>query len=159
MLADFLVFSITAAQDIRYFRPFRFVRGLLPIFYDALTRKSFEALISTYKDIIVFLSMYSCIILSFALMFNQFFHFLPGAEIDPNKENYSDFIKAIYITYTNSSYDSYPDNQLPAIRWSEWCYALIITFVLLNMFFFVTIPGTIIFNSFRETRSKIMLVD
>ncbi len=79
LIADLLVFSITAADDIRYFRPFRFFRGLLPIFYDALTRKSFEALISTYKDIIVFFSIYSCIILCFALMFNQFFQFLPGA--------------------------------------------------------------------------------
>ena len=92
-------------------------------------------------------------------MQNQFYGFLPDAKINDYKENYGDFIKSIYITYVNSSYDSYPDNQMAVIRWSEWCYALVIAFVLLNMFFFVTIPGTIFFNSFRDTRSKIMLID
>ncbi len=159
LVADLLVFSITGAEDIRYFRPFRFIRGLLPVFYDALTRKSIQALFSAYKDFIVFVTVYAIIILSFALMQNQFYGFLPDAKINDYKENYSDFIKSIYITYVNSSYDSYPDNQIAVIRWSEWCYALVIAFVLLNMFFFVTIPGTIFFNSFRDTRSKIMLVD
>jgi hypothetical protein len=159
LVADLLIFSISKASDIRIFRPFRFIRGLLPIFYDALTRKSLQALLLAYKDFIVFITVYALIILSFALMQNQFFGFLPDAQINDYKENYGDFIKSIYITYVNSSYDSYPDNQLAVIRWSEWCYALVIAFVLLNMFFFVTIPGTIFFNSFRDTRSKIMLVD
>jgi len=85
LIADLLVFAITQANDIRYFRPFRFVRGLLPIFYDALTRKSFQALFSTYKDIIVYIAIYAVIILSFALMQNQFFSFLPDATPDPFK--------------------------------------------------------------------------
>ncbi len=78
LVVDFFIFAISEADDIRYFRPFRFVRGLLPIFYDALTRKSFEALFSTYKDIIVFIGLYMVIILSFAMMQNQFYSFLPG---------------------------------------------------------------------------------
>lgn len=32
-------------------------------------------------------------------------------------------------------------------------------FIIFNVFFFVTIPTSIFFNSFRETRSKILLID
>jgi hypothetical protein len=85
LIADLLIFATTQANDIRYFRPFRFIRGLLPIFYDALTRKSFQALLSTYKDIIVYVSLYAVIISSFALMQNQFFGFLPDTTPDPYK--------------------------------------------------------------------------
>lgn len=58
-----------------------------------------------------------------------------------------------------SSYDAYPDNQLVGIRTSLWVYAYFICFIFLNVFFFVTIPATIVYNSFRETRSKIILID
>lgn len=58
-----------------------------------------------------------------------------------------------------STYDAYPDNQLIAIRQSTWIYAFFVIFIFLNVFFFVTIPATIVFNSFRETRSKIILID
>lgn len=58
-----------------------------------------------------------------------------------------------------STYDSYPDNQLIAIRQSIYIYAFFVIFIFLNVFFFVTIPATIVFNSFRETRSKIILID
>jgi hypothetical protein len=85
LVADLLVFSITQAEDIRYFRPFMFIRGLLPIFYDALTRKSLQALLSAYKDFIVFVTMYAIIILSFALMQNQFYGFLPDATVNDYK--------------------------------------------------------------------------
>lgn len=58
-----------------------------------------------------------------------------------------------------SSYDAYPDNQMVAIKTSLWIYGLFIIFIFLNVFFFVTIPTTVIFYSFRETRSKILLID
>jgi len=82
LVIDLLIFAITKANDIRYFRPFRFFRGLLPIFYDALTRKSFEALFGAWKDIVVYVCLYACVIFSFALMANQFFLFPEGYEYD-----------------------------------------------------------------------------
>lgn len=85
LVIDLLIFSITEANDVRYFRPFRFIRGLLPVFYDALTRKSFEAFLSTYKDIIVFVCLYACVILSFALMGHEFFQIPADTEVDPYK--------------------------------------------------------------------------
>lgn len=61
--------------------------------------------------------------------------------------------------YALSTYDAYPDNQLVAIRAHNWNYVFFIAFIILNIFFFATIPPTLVFNSFRETRSKIVLVD
>lgn len=118
LVIDLLIFAISEANDIRYFRPFRFIRGLLPIFYDALTRKSVEAFVSTYKDIAIFVALYSCVIVSFALVANQIVRFPPDWKFDQYASNYPDFIKSIYIIYTLSSYDAYPDNQYPAVRWS-----------------------------------------
>lgn len=73
--------------------------------------------------------------------------------------NYRELDKTIFIIYVMSTYDSYPDNQIVGIRTSLWVYAYFICFIFLNVFFFVTIPATIVYNSFRETRSKIILID
>lgn len=91
---------------------------MLPLFYDALTRKSVEAFVSTYKDIAIFIALYSCVIVSFALVANQIVRFPPGWQFDRYSSNYPDFIKSIYVIYCLSSYDAYPDNQYPAVRWS-----------------------------------------
>lgn len=61
--------------------------------------------------------------------------------------------------YALSTSDAYPDNQLVAIRAHNWNYVFFIAFIILNIFFYATIPPTLVFNSFRETRSKIVLVD
>lgn len=61
--------------------------------------------------------------------------------------------------YVLGSYDNYPDNQTPAIQYSEGNYAFFIIFIFLNMFLFVLVPGTIIYNKFRESRSKYILVE
>lgn len=79
--------------------------------------------------------------------------------MDPYREDYRDYLKAFFILYVMSSYDSYPDNQLIAIRQKEWYYAIFLIFIVLNVFFFVVIPAALIFNSFRDTRSKILLID
>lgn len=65
----------------------------------------------------------------------------------------------IFSMYVLSSYDAYPDNQIPAIQSSFPIYWFFILFIFLNVFLFVTIPTTILFNSFRQTRSKIILID
>jgi hypothetical protein len=65
----------------------------------------------------------------------------------------------IFITYVLGTYDVYPDNQLPAIRSQLYYYWLFILFIFLNMFIFSSIPGSLIFDIFRETRSKLLLID
>ncbi len=65
----------------------------------------------------------------------------------------------IFIVYVTATYDSYPDNQLVALRSSIYFYAFFIVFIFLNMFLYSSIPGTLIFDKFRKTRSKIILID
>jgi hypothetical protein len=67
--------------------------------------------------------------------------------------------RMIFIVYVTATYDSYPDNQLVALRQSIWYYAFFIIFIFLNMFLYSSIPGSLIFNKFRSTRSKIILID
>ena len=68
---DVFIFLGTSSAPLRAMRPFSILRGFLPIFYDSITRKNFYALIAAYKDILVFLSFYAIIIVSFALVSNQ----------------------------------------------------------------------------------------
>ncbi len=58
-----------------------------------------------------------------------------------------------------STYDAYPDNQHVALDASIYNYAFFIIFIFFNVFFFVVIPATIIFNSFRQKKSKLLLAD
>lgn len=132
---------------------------MLPIFYDSNVRKSFEALLSSYKDFFVYIFFYTIVIVGFAVIANQLIILPEDAGEDPLTNNYRELDKTIFIMYVMSSYDSYPDNQLIAIKTSLWIYGFFICFIFLNVFFFVTIPATVLFGSFRETRSKIILID
>ena len=79
--ADLIVFAITTPSvkdpydNIRYFSPFRFVRGLLPILYDAITRKSVMAFLSTYKNMLICAVLYMVVIFAVTLISNQFLQF------------------------------------------------------------------------------------
>ena len=65
----------------------------------------------------------------------------------------------IFITYILGTYDSYPDNQIPAIEENNWYYCMFILYIFLNMFIFTSIPGSLIFDRFRETKGKKQLLD
>jgi hypothetical protein len=96
---------------------------------------------------------------SFAVVANQIIQLPKTQEEYPYNENYSQLSKTIFIFSALTTYDSYPDNQIIAVKNNLWIYGFFIAFVFLNLFFFVSIPTTILFNSFRDTRSKIILVD
>lgn len=65
----------------------------------------------------------------------------------------------IFVMYVTATYDSYPDNQLVAIQDYEPNYFFFIIFIFLNMFLFSSIPGSIVYNKFRNTRSQLIIVD
>ena len=73
--------------------------------------------------------------------------------------NYGDFGKMSFLIYVLASYDAWPDYELKAVDASQWNYVLFVSFIFLNSFYFVTIPTTVIFNSFKSYRSKIVLAD
>ena len=80
-----------------------------------MTRKAFEALFSSYKDIFVYVVFYSVVIVCFALVGNQVIVIPDNIKFDDYTQNYGDLGKMIFTMYVLSSYDAYPDNQLPAI--------------------------------------------
>ena len=75
LLIDELKFSFDVQGSLRPFLVLRcrnYVNiSVLPIFYDTITRRLFEALVGCYKDIAVFLAFYSIIIIAFAVVANQ----------------------------------------------------------------------------------------
>ena len=82
-----------------------------------------------------------------------------GTVTDTFTNNYSSLSHMIFIVYVNGSYDAFPDNQLLAFSISQWFEAFFLLFVFLNMFLFSSIPSSLLFDCYIETRSKYILLD
>lgn len=134
--------------------------------YDPEMRKTFFSLISTYSDIMVYLVFFVIIVCGWALIGSR--SLTLDAEfrdptfpqtIDPYKNDYANLPHMIFIVYVTATYDSYPDNQFLAVQNYEPNYIFFIVFIFLNMFLFSSIPGSLVYNKFRQTRSKLILID
>jgi hypothetical protein len=132
---------------------------VLPVFYDSNIRKALQALVSCYKDFLVYLLFFSIVIVAFGIIANQIIQLPPDAKIDPYADNYPQLDKSIFLMYVLSTYDNFPDDEENAIDAAPWISVFFTLFIILNIFFFNPIPNTILYNSFRDTRSKIILVD
>lgn len=77
--------SLTFYNPSRPIRIFRIFRATIPLFYDNFIRKSFQALISCYKDIVVYLMFYTMVIVGFAIVGNQIIVMPPGTQFDNYK--------------------------------------------------------------------------
>lgn len=115
---------------------------------------------------LVYLIFFSFIICGWALIGSRALKFDPEyldsdvpQRMDPYKTNYSDLGTMIFVVYVTATYDSYPDNEILAIQNYEPNYIYFIVFIFLNMFLFSSIPGSLIYLKFRETRGKIILLD
>ena len=114
---------------------------------------------SVYKDIIAYTVFYFTIILCFGILGTQLMSPLPGVSFDWFKENYDDVWQTSFLFYILASFDSWPDYQIVVIDNSKWYYIFLVAFIFLNYFYFVTIPTTVMFNSFKKTRSALMIID
>jgi hypothetical protein len=129
-------------------------------------RKSLLSLASAYKNVLVYLIFYTFVIVGYAMIGNLTLTFNPSFKdpnfpqnVDPFKSNYGDLGKMIFIVYVTATYDSYPDNQTLSIQNYEPNYVYYIVFIFANMFLFSSIPGSLIYLKYRDTRSKLLLID
>ena len=106
------------------------------------------------------------VICGFGLIGNRALTFDPNFQdpnyplnIDSYQSDYLSLNRMIFITYITATYDSYPDYQLLAVQNFEPNYIFFIVFIFLNMFLFSSIPGSLVYNKFRETYSKLILLD
>ena len=88
-------------------------------------------------------------IIIFAVVGSQIITTDPSVATDPYVNSYDNLGHMIFIVYVLGTYDAYPDNQLPAVESNIYYYSFFILFILLNMFIFSTIPGSIVFDKFR----------
>lgn len=82
-----------------------------------------------------------------------------GVPPDDYRENYGSLNRMIFITYALSTNDNYPDNQFYAGRMAMSNWAFFDAFIFLNMLIFAAIPGSLVYESYRETMSKMILID
>lgn len=95
----------------------------------------------------------------FSIVASQIINLPPGTEYDKFNSNYYDLGTMSFLIYVLASYDAWPDYELVAVAASNWYYVFFVAFIFLNCFYFVTIPTTVIFASFKNSRSKIVLID
>jgi hypothetical protein len=129
-------------------------------------RKSLLSLASAYKDVMVYFVFFATVIVGYAVLGNRALTFDPNFKdpnfpqnVDPYKTNFSELSRMIFMVYVTATYDSYPDNQILVIQNYMPNYIYYIVFIFANMFLFSSIPGSIIYIKFRDTRSKILLID
>lgn len=79
--------------------------------------------------------------------------------MDSFTNNYSTLGNMVFVIYVTGSYDAFPDNQFLSFSISQWFEAFFLLFVFLNMFLFSSIPGSLLFDSYIQTRSKYILLD
>ena len=65
----------------------------------------------------------------------------------------------IFSMYILSSFDNYPDNEWFSIQNYKPNYIFFVVFIFLNYFLFTIIPGSLVYNKFRETWSKLILIN
>lgn len=143
----------------RPINPLKVLRALLPIVYVSEVRRSFEALISAYEQFLVFIVFECVVVFMFALVGNILIQVPEGTVTDTFTDNYSSLGHMIFIMYVTGSYDAFPDNQLLAFSISQYFEVFFLLYIFLNMFLFSSIPGSLLFDCFIETRSKYILVD
>lgn len=139
---------------------------VVPLLFDPEMRKSLFSLLSAYKDILVYFIFFASVIVGYSFIGNQALTFDPNFKdpkfpqnVDSYKTNYDDLGRMIFMLYVTATFDSYPDNQTLIIQNFEPNYIYYIVFIFANMFLFSSIPGTLIYLKFRETRSRILLID
>lgn len=135
------------------------VTVVLPYFYNFFARKALHSLFSASKDIVVYLVFYAILIMVFSIVGSQIINLPEGMTYDKYNSNYHDLGRMSFIIYVLASYDAWPDYEEKAVDASLWYYPFFIAFIFLNCFYFVTIPTTVIFASFKSFRSKIVLID
>lgn len=102
---------------------------------------------------------YAIAIFSFGAIGSIIIRLPPDTPYDPMQSDYSNFFQMSFLMYVVSSYDTYPDYQMVALNVSIYYYIFWITFIFMNALFFVNIPNTFIFISFKKFRSKQILID
>jgi hypothetical protein len=139
---------------------------VVPLLFDPEMRKSLLSLASAYKDVLVYFIFFAVIISGYALIGNKALVIDPNFQdpnypitFDPYKTNYGSLRQMIFIVYVTATFDSYPDNQLLSIQNYEPNHLYYIIFIFMNMFLFSSIPGSLIYLRYRDTRSKILLID
>ena len=107
----------------------------------------------------MFLIFEFVVVLVFALVGSTLITVPAGTTTDSFTNNYESLGKMIFIIYVTGSYDAFPDNQFLAFSISQWFEIFFLLFVFLNMFLFSSIPGSLLFDSYIDTRSKYILLD
>ena len=82
---------------------------MLPYFYGYFCRKALISLAYAYQDIIVFVILHTCIMVSCGIIGTQVITIPPNVTTDQYNNNYSSLPHMIYLTYVLSSYDAWPD--------------------------------------------------
>ncbi|EGR34851.1 hypothetical protein IMG5_000790 [Ichthyophthirius multifiliis] len=160
-ILKFTILTIILADVIYYISSFPFqslrfgiyIRPFLVLFYSKELRRTFKSISQSLKEILQLFLFYLFMTLFFALIGWKFIGDLDG------QSNFNNIFTASNILYILITFDGYPDCLMPAYQQSEYYLLYFMSYILLYLFIFIPIPVAVVFEAFRNQRSKLVIMD
>jgi Ion transport protein len=147
-----------------YYRISRFARTLPFAIFSKATKRTLQAVYHSVKRIFDFFIFFFSIVFLYALLGSKIFY-------DDGRTYYtSDFYDQYINDYNNYgiivnslivlvTFDNYPLVMRPFVEMSLWYLVYFIPYIMLNILFFIPVPIAVVYDGFREKRSKLTVED
>ncbi|KAL4467991.1 hypothetical protein ABPG72_015861 [Tetrahymena utriculariae] len=158
LLLDEIIFHSSFPQLTYRFS--RFIRPFLIFYYSYELRRIFISILKSLKQILQLVVFITFLTLFIAVVGWRFIGNLDGVvQYDSYASNFSNLFSAASNLYSLISFDSYPTLMIPAYTYSPIFSVYFVSYGTLLCLLFIPIPVSVVYNSFRMHRSKLVILD
>ncbi|EAR82678.2 cation channel family transporter (macronuclear) [Tetrahymena thermophila SB210] len=158
LLLDEIIFHSSFPQLTYRFS--RFIRPFLIFYYSYELRRIFVSILKSLKQILQLVVFIAFLTLFIAIVGWRFIGNLDGSvQYDSYSSNFSNLFSAASNLYSLISFDSYPTLMIPAYTYSPIFSVYFVSYGTLLCLLFIPIPVSVVYNSFRMHRSKLVILD
>ncbi|KAL4429432.1 hypothetical protein ABPG74_021019 [Tetrahymena malaccensis] len=138
----------------------RYIRPFLIFYYSYELRRIFVSILKSLKQILQLVVFIAFLTLFIAIIGWRFIGNLDGnVQYDQYSSNFSTLFSAASNLYSLISFDSYPTLMIPAYTYSPIFSVYFVSYGTLLCLLFIPIPVSVVYNSFRMHRSKLVILD
>src|SRR3990167_9505718 len=159
---DFVLFiSLYPDEPMRFGR---FFRSITFTIFSKSTKRTLQAMIGSMRRILDFFIFFASIIfiyagLGYRILQDEESEYYLHAFYDSNISDYNSYSVIVNSLMVLVTFDNYPLLMRPALAQSYIYLAYFMPFIMLTIFFFIPIPIAVVYDGFREKRSKLVIQD
>lgn len=147
-----------------YYRFSRFARTIPFAIFSKATKRTLQAVYHSVKRIFDFFIFFFSIVFLYALLGYKIFddegrsyYISPNYDIHINDySNYGIIVNSLIVLVT---FDNYPLVMRPFTESTMWYLVYFMPYIMLNILFFIPVPIAVVYDGFREKRSKLTVED